>query len=71
MDFTKRLAYLIRYPHGCVEQTTSSVFPQLFLADIFDLNSKKKKEIQSNIENGINRLSHFQQTNGGMSYWMF
>ena len=70
MDFTKRLTYLIRYPHGCVEQTTSSVFPQLFLADIFDLNSKKKNEIQSNIENGINRLSHFQQTNGGMSYWI-
>ncbi|ARV09867.1 hypothetical protein BTO05_09515 [Winogradskyella sp. PC-19] len=70
MDFTKRIAYLIRYPHGCVEQTTSSVFPQLFLADIFDLDSKKKKEIQSNIENGINRLSHFQQPNGGMSYWI-
>jgi len=70
MDFTKRLTYLIRYPHGCVEQTTSSVFPQLFLTDIFDLNSKKKNEIQSNIENGINRLSHFQQTNGSMSYWI-
>lgn len=70
MDFTKRLAYLIRYPHGCLEQTTSSVFPQLFLADIFDLTSKRKKEIQTNIENGINRLSNFQHTNGGMSYWM-
>ncbi len=70
MDFTRRLNYLIRYPHGCVEQTTSSVFPQLFLADIFDLNSKKKKEIQSNIENGIKRLGHFQQPNGGMSYWI-
>lgn len=70
MDFSKRLAYLIRYPHGCVEQTTSSVFPQLFLADIFDLTNDKKKQIQRNIEDGINRLAHFQQPNGGMSYWI-
>ena len=70
MDFTKRMQYLIRYPHGCVEQTTSSVFPQLFLADIFDLTYEKKKEIQSNIENGIKRLGNFQQPSGGMSYWI-
>ncbi|WP_242203122.1 Ig-like domain-containing alpha-2-macroglobulin family protein [Aestuariivivens insulae] len=70
MDFSGRLAYLIQYPHGCVEQTTSSVFPQLFLSDIFDLTQDKKQRIQTNIENGIKRLAHFQQPNGGMSYWM-
>ncbi|MFL1010704.1 MG2 domain-containing protein [Flavisericum labens] len=70
MDFSRRLQYLIRYPHGCAEQTTSGVFPQLFLGDIFDLNLDKKQDIQSNIENGIKRLAHFQQPNGGMSYWM-
>lgn len=69
IDFTKRLSYLVRYPHGCVEQTTSSVFPQLFLSEIFDLSEKKKREIQKNIEAGIKRLSHFQRFNGGMSYW--
>jgi uncharacterized protein YfaS (alpha-2-macroglobulin family) len=70
MDFTQRLQYLIQYPHGCVEQTTSSVFPQLFLNDIFDLTDTKKREIQSNIENGIKRLSHFQGAHGGLGYWM-
>lgn len=70
MDFSRRLQYLIQYPHGCVEQTTSSVFPQLFLTDIFDLTFDKKQQIQSNIENGIKRLAHFQQPNGGMSYWI-
>ncbi len=70
MDFTRRLEYLIRYPHGCVEQTTSSVFPQLFLNDIFDLTYEKKQKIQKNIENGIKRLGHFQKPNGGMSYWI-
>ena len=70
MDFSRRLQYLVQYPHGCVEQTTSSVFPQLYLNDIFDLTYKKKQEIQSNIENGIKRLGFFQRLNGGMSYWM-
>ena len=32
LDLDKRLKYLIRYPHGCIEQTTSSVFPQLYLS---------------------------------------
>lgn len=70
MDFSRRLQYLIQYPHGCLEQTTSSVFPQLFLSDIFDLTYNKKQDIQSNIEKGIKRLGHFQQPNGGMSYWL-
>ncbi len=70
MDFTRRLQYLVRYPHGCLEQTTSSVFPQLFLQDIFDLPFNQKQKIQTNIENGIKRLGHFQRPNGGMSYWI-
>ncbi|MHA7841984.1 MAG: alpha-2-macroglobulin family protein [Winogradskyella sp.] len=69
MDFSKRMAYLIRYPYGCVEQTTSSVFPQLYLTDIFDLTDKKKKEVQQNIENGIRRLGTFQNPDGGLGYW--
>ncbi|WP_452220106.1 alpha-2-macroglobulin family protein [Lacinutrix salivirga] len=70
MDFSRRLQYLVQYPHGCLEQTTSGVFPQLYLADIFDFNFKKKQEIESNIKNGIKRLGNFQRPNGGMSYWM-
>ena len=70
INFTERLQYLIQYPHGCVEQTTSSVFPQLYMTDIFDLSASKKSEIQKNIEKGIARLGNFQLTNGGLSYWM-
>ncbi|MBV1922832.1 MAG: Ig-like domain-containing protein [Flavobacteriaceae bacterium] len=69
MDFGKRMEYLIRYPHGCVEQTTSSVFPQLFLDEVFDITFDKKKEIEKNIKAGIKRLGNFQTTSGGMSYW--
>ena len=70
MDFSRRMQFLIQYPHGCLEQTTSGVFPQLFLVDIFDLTSQKKQEIHKNIENGMKRIGNFQLTSGGMSYWM-
>ncbi|MEO8933895.1 MAG: MG2 domain-containing protein [Xanthomarina sp.] len=70
MDFTRRLQFLIQYPHGCLEQTTSGVFPQLYLNDIFDLTIDKKQAIQKNIESGIKRLAQFQLPNGGMSYWL-
>jgi len=70
MDFTRRLHYLVQYPHGCLEQVTSAVFPQLYLADIFDLTYQKKQDIQKNIEAGVKRLSNYQVASGGMSYWM-
>ena len=70
MNFTRRMQYLIQYPHGCVEQTTSSVFPQLFLADIFDMTVQKKQKIQKNVQAGINRLGKFQTAGGGMGYWI-
>ncbi|QWX83417.1 hypothetical protein H0I23_13275 [Cellulophaga sp. HaHaR_3_176] len=69
MSFNGRMKYLIRYPHGCVEQTTSAAFPQLYLNDIFDLTSAKKSETQKNIERAIKRLGGFQKPNGGFSYW--
>ena len=69
MNFNGRMKYLIRYPHGCVEQTTSGAFPQLFLNNIFDIPSDKKKQIQQNIERGIKRLGSFQRPGGGFSYW--
>ena len=69
MDFNARMQYLIQYPHGCVEQTTSSVFPQLYLNDIFDLPKDKVSRIQSNIQKGIDRLAHFQTSSGGFAYW--
>ncbi|AIN74824.1 hypothetical protein O8E88_000656 [Flavobacterium psychrophilum] len=69
INFNGRLQYLIQYPHGCVEQTTSSVFPQLYLNDIADIDANRKALIQKNVTAGITRLGGFQLANGGMSYW--
>jgi uncharacterized protein YfaS (alpha-2-macroglobulin family) len=63
-----RLKYLIQYPYGCVEQTTSSVFPQLYVRDFVD-NPEMVKRIDENIKSGIQRLRRFQLPEGGLTYW--
>jgi uncharacterized protein YfaS (alpha-2-macroglobulin family) len=69
LNLSKRLDYLIEYPYGCVEQTTSSAFPQLYLNQLIDLTQRQKAETERNIKSTINRLNGFQTVDGGMSYW--
>lgn len=69
LNLGQRLNYLMQYPHGCVEQTTSSVFPQLFLADLIKLDDQQKKQMDMNIKAGITRLNKFQTPSGGLGYW--
>jgi len=69
VNFGQRLKYLISYPHGCVEQTTSAVFPQLFLADVMQTTDAVNSAIETNIRGGINRLKGFITGDGGFAYW--
>src|SRR5690606_11866060 len=69
LNLGKRLNYLIRYPHGCVEQITSSVFPQLVLDQLTDLSGQEKAALERNVRAGINRLRGFQLADGGLGYW--
>lgn len=69
INLDKRLKYLIRYPHGCIEQTTSAAFPQLFVDDLMDLNNNYQIELDRNIKQAIQRLQLFQTSDGGFSYW--
>lgn len=69
LGLESRLTYLIQYPHGCIEQTTSSVFPQLFLSALINMSEEQKRNSMTNIKAGINRLQLFQTVNGGFSYW--
>jgi len=69
LNLEKRMGYLIDYPHGCVEQTTSAVFPQLFLPTLTSLTSSEKREVERNVKAGLTRLQLFQTYEGGFSYW--
>ncbi|WP_207426390.1 alpha-2-macroglobulin [Pedobacter sp. SYSU D00535] len=69
LNLGKRLNYLIQYPHGCVEQITSSAFPQLYLSKIVDLSEGRKAQVERNIRVAIARLAGYQLSDGGMGYW--
>jgi alpha-2-macroglobulin len=69
INLAKRLAYLMEYPYGCIEQTTSSGFPQLYLDQLMDLSPQQQAEVQRNIKATILRLNGFQLPDGGLSYW--
>lgn len=69
LNLEQRLNYLIRYPHGCIEQITSAAFPQLFLPSLLKLEDARKKEVEANVLAAIDRLRGFQLPNGSFAYW--
>jgi uncharacterized protein YfaS (alpha-2-macroglobulin family) len=69
INLGERLQYLIRYPHGCIEQTTSSGFPQLYVNKLLELDDIQKAKVDENLRATINRLKNFQTASGGFAYW--
>lgn len=69
VNLDERLNYLISYPHGCVEQTVSAAFAQLYLDEVTNLSTTRKNEIEANIKIAINKLQKFQLEDGAFSYW--
>ena len=68
----RSLDYLLRYPHGCLEQTTSSVFPLLYLADLAQATqpgSIAGEDTAGYVQEGVLRLMSMQQSQGGFGYW--
>ncbi len=69
MGLDWRLNELLGYPHGCIEQTTSKIFPQLFLSDLISLSDEERNSLETNVMTGLNSLRGFQLGNGAFSYW--
>lgn len=72
VQFTKNLSYLIRYPYGCVEQTTSAAFPQLYYRDLVKSISGKEDNNSNpayNVQQAILKLQSMQMSNGALMYW--
>ncbi len=74
VQFTDDLEYLVRYPYGCIEQTVSKAFPQLYLTDIMKNVLRKdlknlSEDPANNIQAAINRVKLMQLHSGGMTYW--
>lgn len=71
LNLGRRLDDLIGYPHGCVEQTTSRAFPQVYLSKLLVLDEKRATETQNNVKAAIGRLREFQRRDGAFSYWPY
>lgn len=72
IEFAGGIGYLLRYPYGCIEQTTSRVFPLLSFKDIA---SAVEPELASDdtanyfIDEGIDRLEGMFTTQNHFAYW--
>ena len=73
LPFARAVQGLIDYPHGCAEQTSSRLWPLLWLdeetATRFGLDPIEASRRQRMIENGFNRLAALQLSNGQFGFW--
>ena len=65
------LRYLLHYPYGCIEQTTSTAFPLLYLGDVAKVAEPELegKEIEPLVQAGIDRVLSMQAWRGGFGFW--
>ena len=65
------IQWLMEYPHGCIEQTTSGTYPLVVLADLLPSIgiTLPPAEIRKYAEAGIARLMTFRTSSGGLAFW--
>lgn len=66
------LAYLDRYPYGCMEQTVSGLFPLVYLQDVGDRIAPDlfdRKRLDHKVQVGLTRLVGMQTSDGGLAMW--
>lgn len=73
-SISQGLEYLMRFPYGCTEQTASSLLPNLVIKQVLNLpalsNAKiDQKQLQKNVEAGLQALYKYQQPSGGWGIW--
>lgn len=73
LNIARYLSELYAYPYGCLEQTTSGLYPSLFTNQM-QLNALGIKTTsdavrRESIETGIARLEAMQRANGGFGLW--
>ncbi|HCE31024.1 hypothetical protein A2778_05265 [Candidatus Daviesbacteria bacterium RIFCSPHIGHO2_01_FULL_40_24] len=65
------MKYLINYPYGCTEQTTSTIVPAIIAKLNPDLygDALKDKNTDDILQKGVKRLESQQQSDGGWTWW--
>jgi uncharacterized protein YfaS (alpha-2-macroglobulin family) len=76
-EFSKDLRYLLQYPYGCLEQTVSAAFPQLYYGDLAGTLQQKtgaaakaqRYNPNYHVQEAIRKIESMQLYNGSLSYW--
>ena len=71
-ELGSRLEYLVSYPHGCLEQTTSSTLPLLAARELLPrlgLTRFERAQIDTFIGAGLERIATMRTHGGGFAYW--
>ena len=72
LNLPQGLDYLDRYPYGCVEQTTSTLFPLVALGEIgrrIDPARFDPQRVRDKVDVGVTRLLGMQTADGGLAMW--
>ena len=69
MNLQRHLDYLLRYPYGCVEQTISAAFAQLYVDRVMELSPEQTTRRRQGISAAIATLRRFQTGAGAFGYW--
>lgn len=73
LDIASHLQALSAYPYGCLEQTTSGVFAQLYVTDSLlrqlGIEGSDSSHRKSAIDLAIQRLQSMQRSSGGFGLW--
>jgi len=68
-SFKPQVDWLSRYPHGCLEQTVSRIFPQIYLYKMNLLEDSDQMKYRQQYEAAIQKLRFLQLPEGGFAYW--
>ncbi|MBK8259714.1 MAG: hypothetical protein IPK82_44535 [Polyangiaceae bacterium] len=71
-ELGERLRFLLGYPHGCVEQTTSSTLPLLTARDLaprIGMGFVPPADLTTKVQAGLTRLESMRTPSGGLAYW--
>ncbi|MDD5641118.1 MAG: MG2 domain-containing protein [Syntrophales bacterium] len=72
VKMSRAIQYLLHYPYGCVEQTSSGVLALASLRGLVkagQVSGVSLEEVDKYLQKGVARLLHLQLGDGGFPYW--